>query len=238
MNQKTILYSLITIISLILAYFLFLPSNQKKRNADGSLESAKDVNYSNSREALLSEKKDSSLFDSENGFLDFSSSSTLDTQSSSSNPSNPIAITPEERARRKQLAIDKFQNLAKVFPNNRYIPRKLTPEQEASQKKREAAMNSLYERVLYGDELNPDEKIYFYQNKRLESTEKLELLDYVKTTFEQRNGFSETTKNLLESKKDSIQKRLATYENELNDAVKLGGSEGNYTPPELSEYEN
>ena len=242
MNQKTILYSSITIISLILAYFLFLPSNQRNRNNSDSRfsgnQSPRISSNGSSKEALISESNDSSLFDSENGFLDFSGSLDSDTNESSKKNSNnnTNSTSPEERARRRQLAIEKFTELAKLFPNNRYIPKKLSPEEEALQTKRDAAMNSLYDRVIAGDELNANEKAYFFQNKKLESAEKLELLDYVQVTLEGRSALSDTTKKVLDSRKNSIQGRLSTYENEWKEATKLGGSETNFLPPDLSEY--
>lgn len=227
-NQKTILYMGIIGVSLLLSYILFSPSENRSRNSSRDLD-ASAKSYPSGRDALIADGKDSSLFDSQSGFLDFSKGQSPvggeKTQPTAQTPVHDTAgISPEERARRRELVIQKFEHLAEKFPNNRYLPRKRSPEEEAEFRKTEENMGLLLDRIVSGDNLTPNERAYFYNQKQLESQEKLEILEYANKQLVESGYLPQESQEMVKERMASIQARLKTYQAELQSATQEGGS--------------
>ncbi|MCC5813466.1 MAG: hypothetical protein JJT78_01810 [Leptospira sp.] len=230
MNQKSIIYIGITTIALLLAYFMFSTSDNKKKEGRDAMSSNtyQSGQYKEGRDALASERNDKSIFDENNGFLDFSGVREEDDGNSKNKKHDVAGLSPEERAKRRELVIEKYSELAKQFPKNRYIPRKYTPEEEEAIKERDANMNYLQERLLSNDSLTPNEKAYFYANKQDESKEKLELMNYSIEKLTEANALPESSKKLVDERIASIQKRLEVYDKEYQQATEEGGSKENF----------
>lgn len=232
MNQKTILYTSISVVALFLAYLMFSGSDKESDPDKGKESTTSQVgnnSYSDPRSALESELNDKSLFDSGSGFLDFSGVEPEEEKSAEkSDYYDPAGISKEERERRRKLVIEKYSQLAKQFPNNRYIPRKYSPEEEEENKRRSANMNYLQERILSNDELTPNEQAYFFENKKQESVEKLEILEYSMKKLTEANALPEKSRKLVEDRIRSIQGRMEVYDKELNSAVQEGGDPKNF----------
>ena len=227
--KKIILYSSIVSISLILAYLLFSKSDNSKNNLRDKNSLSANYNYTSGREALSSEKNDSSLFDSENGFLEFSANQEEKTDKDSEIPYDPAKISPEERERRRKLAIEKFKPLVAIFPNNRYIPREKTEEELAKENRRNEIMNSMQDRILDGDELTSDESLYFYSEKKQELNEKLEILNYAKEKLYTNANTNSTTSDFLKRRFESLQSREVAYNKEIQIAKDKGADLKNFS---------
>lgn len=229
MNQRTIVYILITITALILSYFLFSTSDSKRNNDkfSSSRTDSSGRNIQDGRSAVESEFNDKSLFDGESGFLDFSGVGNDDDRASGKKY-DTAGLSPEERAKRRELVIEKYAELAKQFPKNRYIPRKYTPEEEEAIKERDANMNYLQERLLSNDELSPNERAYFYSNKLDETNEKLEILSFAVKKLTEVGSLPEESQKLIDERMASIQKRKNMYNQEVEAASKEGGSRDNF----------
>lgn len=216
---------LISIAVLVLMAFYLLISNKEEEKTSNSKKSYSS-NQSIAREAIQKDSLESSLFDSNSGFLDFSGVG----DNSQSYPLTTQNLTEEEKEKRRKLLIEKYKELAERFPGNRFIPREYTPEEKEKMERREANMNFLTEKIISGEELTPNEQAYFYFNKLEEIKEKLEIIEYAKKKFEEDGILNETTRKIIDERLNSIMERRKIYNQELESAKRNGGSEEAYDP--------
>lgn len=216
---------LISIAVLVLMAFYLLISNKEEEKTSNSKKSYSS-NQSIAREAIQKDSLESSLFDSNSGFLDFSGVG----DNSQSYPLTTQNLTEEEKEKRRKLLIEKYKELAERFPGNRFIPREYTPEEKEKMERREANMNFLTEKIISGEELTPNEQAYFYFNKLEEIKEKLEIIEYAKKKFEEDGILNETTRKIIDERLNSILERRKIYNQELESAKRNGGSEEAYDP--------
>lgn len=205
--------------------FYLLISNKEEEKTSNSKKSYSS-NQSIAREAIQKDSLESSLFDSNSGFLDFSGVG----DNSQSYPLTTQNLTEEEKEKRRKLLIEKYKELAERFPGNRFIPREYTPEEKEKMERREANMNFLTEKIISGEELTPNEQAYFYFNKLEEIKEKLEIIEYAKKKFEEDGILNETTRKIIDERLNSIMERRKIYNQELESAKRNGGSEEAYDP--------
>lgn len=216
--QKSLLYSGIAILIASLLYILFSTDSTNTSQSFNENSKKSSSRYSTGREAIHEEQKDSSLFDGNNKFLDFSSVGTEE----DSKP-EPQTISPEEKARRRALVIESYKPLVKIFPKNRYIPRLLNKEEEEKRIRTEENMAYLQDRILSGENLSPTEKAYYYSQKVEESNEKLEILNYATKELLEKGHLPESSKKMIEERINSINQRLGIYMEETKSAKEEGG---------------
>jgi ribosome assembly protein YihI (activator of Der GTPase) len=216
--QKSILFSGIAILVAGLFYILFASNLTDTTPTSVEEDHKTSSHYNSGTDAIHEEEKDSSLFDGNNGFLDFSSVGIEEVSNS-----EPAPISPAEKAKRRALVIESYKPLAKLFPKNRYIPRKLTKEEEEKKIRTEENMAYLQDRLLAGESLSPTEKAYYYSQKVEESNEKLEILNYATKELLDKGNLPENSKKMIEERINSINQRLGIYKEETESAEKLGG---------------
>ncbi|MCZ8237443.1 MAG: hypothetical protein O9346_07580 [Leptospiraceae bacterium] len=227
--KKVLLYTIIVCVSLVLAYMLFSKSETNKSKLARNESQARN-SYTNGRDALVSEKSEGSLFDANNGFLEFSDKESEESAiSDKAYEYDPARISPEERARRKKLAIEKYKPLAELFPKNRYIPREKTDKELAKEKRRNEIMDSLQDRIITGEELTSDESLFFYSEKKQELAEKLEILNYAKEKLNINPNTNSVTNDILTKRFESIQSRNEAYSKEIDSAKEKGGDLKNFS---------
>lgn len=225
-SKKFLIFFSIFGIFFFVSYLIFSPnSNQKsKSNSDSNNYS---TNYNSAEEAIRDDLKDESVFNSDSGFLDFSQSAeNLDKNdlTEKSKYYDPANITEEERERRRKLTIERMKPLAELFPNNRYIPREYSKEELEKINKKEEIVGSIQERILSGDDLTPDEKLFYFSEKKSDTLSKLEIFNYAKDKmFELGKGNNPNSK-IFEERLQSIESRSKMYDEEINTAKKSGGS--------------
>jgi hypothetical protein len=229
MNQKlkkNIIYSLITGIFLFVAYLLFTPDKNKDSNLSyDSNQYSK--NYNSTTDAIRDDLKENSVFNSESGFLDFSQSGEISENKDSKGNNNyydPANISEEERAKRRKLTIERMKPLAELFPNNKYIPREYSKEELEKLNRKEEFMSSMQERILNGEELTPDERLYYFSEKKSDATSKLEIFNYAKNKLTELGKGSNPNSKIIEERLQSIESRAKLYEEEINTAKKSGGN--------------
>ncbi len=221
MNRKTQLYIVTSFATILLAYILFQnpeESQQSKSENPNAMQSG--ATFRTAKEAIEIESKESSLFEEKNGFLDFSGVASEEPRKDPASSE----ISEEERERRRKLVIEKYRELAKLFPKNRYIPREYTPAEQEEIERRDANMNYLQERILANDTLTPNESAYFYANKLEETKEKLEIIDYALKKLTEVGALNEASRKIIEERMTSIQSRSKIYSQELEKAIAKGGN--------------
>jgi hypothetical protein len=231
--KKFILYSVIIGILIFITFLLFIPSNNRNTNSESDSNHYR-TNYNNTEDAIRDDLKDNSVFASDSGFLDFSQSGEISDSKDSSEKNNyydPANISKEERERRRKLTIERMKPLADLFPNNRYIPRDYSKEELEKINKKEEIMDSIQERILNGDELTPDERMYYFSEKKSDSASKLEIFNYAKNKLSELGKGNNPNSKIIEERLQSIESRAILYDEEINSAKKSGGNLDNIQVP-------
>ncbi|EPG72484.1 hypothetical protein LEP1GSC058_0236 [Leptospira fainei serovar Hurstbridge str. BUT 6] len=144
-------------------------------------------------------RKESSLFDSSSGFVDFSGS----TEEKVSDPNEPKIpeekksyldkLSDEDRAKLYEQMYERFKPLADRFPNNRLIPRKISSEEAVKRKEEEDNYYRIQSDLLDRKEVSKEDMNFFLDTKLKRSDDMLEILKYSMENFEKSSASDRST---------------------------------------------
>ncbi|EQA35891.1 hypothetical protein LEP1GSC047_0280 [Leptospira inadai serovar Lyme str. 10] len=139
-------------------------------------------------------RQEYSLFESSSGFVDFSGT----TEEKAVDPNEPRLpeekksyldkLSEEDRAKLYEQMYERFKPLADRFPDNRFIPRKISSEEAAKRKEEEDHYYRIQSDLLDRREVSKEDMNFFLDTKLKRSDDMLEILKYSMENFEKSSG--------------------------------------------------
>ncbi|TGK20103.1 hypothetical protein EHO61_06255 [Leptospira fluminis] len=175
MNRRILFLSLISFLVLALVYFGFfwIPAEAEKEETvlQGGL----------SRRTVSS--GEGSLFDGSSDFVHFQepteeTETDHDGKTAAAGTSSESDRNEEERAKLLEQSYERFKPLADRFPNNRMIPKKLSPEETAKRREEETRYDSIQSDLLEKREVLKEDLSFYLNEKLKRSDDMLEILKY------------------------------------------------------------
>ncbi|PJZ70779.1 hypothetical protein CH373_07650 [Leptospira perolatii] len=209
MNKRYLIYGILAFLAIVLIY-LFLPTDEINESSSVLQGGLSEGNVA---------RREESIFESQNGFLDFSGSAeegSSQSESSTSDSSNKTEqksywdkLSPAEKTKLYEQMYERFKPLAEKFPNNKLIPRKLSQEETDKRKEEEDHYYQIQGDLLERREVSKDDMSYYLDTKLKKSDDMLEVLRY---GFEQIEKIKPNTPgaseyiNLMKERLESIEK--------------------------------
>lgn len=130
---------------------------------------------------------------------------------SEGNPINPQTGQPYPDSAMKQ-----FEKLAKKFPDNSIIPRRMTPELKAQKEAEESRMREIRSRMSSRN-ASAEEIGLYYENQKKSVTDRLQLVDYVLEN--QGDRMAPDIKKQFEKVKELNLNQIESYEKQKQAAL-------------------